>query len=90
MTTTAVTDELTKLYERINISTLAARASGLRRGLPRLISPLHYDNETQSSITSGNKYHTDVCFGDGIKWTARICRSTAKSHLKTLPTELDP
>lgn len=72
-------DELTKLIEKINTPTLAARASHLRQGIPCSIPPLQYDRATRSSVMGGMNYHIEVCFDDGIVWIARIRRFNATS-----------
>ncbi|KAI1806889.1 hypothetical protein F4811DRAFT_508491 [Daldinia bambusicola] len=80
----AEAEELTELINKINVPALAARASSLRGGIPCSIPPLQYDRETRSSVMGGMNYHIEICFDDGIKWIARVCRFNATSS----PTSL--
>lgn len=78
-------DEITKLFDKINISALISRASALRGGLACSIpQDLRYDRSTRSSVMGGMNYHIEISFEDGIRWLARIRRSNATSP----PTEL--
>ncbi|KAI1410391.1 hypothetical protein F5Y13DRAFT_202162 [Hypoxylon sp. FL1857] len=72
-------DELTKLIEKISTPALEARASYLRQGIPCSVPPLRYDRATRSSVMGGMNYHIEICFGDGVKWIARIRRFNATS-----------
>ncbi|KAL2010829.1 hypothetical protein VTN00DRAFT_3547 [Thermoascus crustaceus] len=52
-------EELAKLFEKINTSALAARASSLQNGIPCSIPSFHYDRETQFSVMGGMNYHVN-------------------------------
>ncbi|KAJ5380250.1 uncharacterized protein N7496_002678 [Penicillium cataractarum] len=78
-------DEITKLFDKINISALISQASALRGGLACSIPQgLRYDRATRSSVMGGMNYHIEISFADRISWLARIRRSNATSPLAEL------
>lgn len=78
-------DEITRLFQKINIQALISRATALRNGIPcTLPHNLKYSHETCSKIMGGTNYHIEILFEDGTSWLARIRRSNATSP----PTDL--
>ncbi|TQV96082.1 Protein kinase-like domain [Cordyceps javanica] len=72
-------DELCRLFSKINVDALAARASELRQGIKCSVAPFEYDSAKRRSHMGGMNYHVEILFADNVVWLARIRRFNTKT-----------
>ena len=74
-----INKEVEALLAKVDVSQLVGLASSLRKGKPYKFYPGKHLGI--GAIMGCANYHSWVVFNDGIKWLARIPRSTAFSDI---------
>ena len=75
--------EIEELLSRVNLETLASRASTLRSRILCTVPEAQYVRSKRSSVTGGMNYHLEIHFEDRSVWITRIRRFNATSlHLR--------